>query len=88
MNADYDYPQESVTYVVSVIPRKTGLNFPLVPSVRPKIYGVDIGSWVKSENVQSLLFKGTQANHKQTSSSNGKPTRRSDRDRGREPLGK
>jgi hypothetical protein len=63
MNADYDYLQENVTYVVSVIPRKTGLNFPLVPSVRPKIYGVDIGSWGKSEIVQSLLFKGTQANH-------------------------
>ena len=63
MNADYDYLQENVTYVVSVIPRKTGLNFPLVPSVRPKIYGVDIGTWGKSEIVQSLLFKGTQANH-------------------------
>lgn len=63
MSADYDYRQENVTYVVSVIPRKTGLNFPLVPSVRPKISGVDIESWGKSEHVQSLLFKGTQANH-------------------------
>ena len=63
MNVGYDYPQENVTYVVSVTPRKAGLNFPPVLSVRPKIYGVDIGSWVKSENVQSLLFKGTQANH-------------------------
>ena len=63
MNADYDYLQENVTYVVSVIPRKTELNFPLVPSVRPKIYGVDIGSWAKSEDEQSLLFKETQANH-------------------------
>lgn len=63
MSADYDYPQENVTYVVSVIPRKTGLNFPLVPSVRPKISGVDIESWGKSGHVQSLLFKGTQANH-------------------------
>lgn len=44
MNEGYDYPQESVTYVVSVIPRKIELNSPHVPSVLPKISGADIGS--------------------------------------------
>ena len=66
MNVGYDYPQENVTYVVSVTPRKAGLNFPPVLSVRPKIFGVDIGSWAKSEDEQSLLFNETQANHQPT----------------------
>lgn len=65
MSEGYDYLHENVTYVASVIPRKTGLKSPRVPSVQPKIYEVATENWAKSDQLQALLFKGTQVNHEQ-----------------------